>query len=158
MKIKTMTQSALLLGIGLVLHLIIPSLMGFMKPDFMLIMMLISLFKVSTIKENISIAFIAGLLSGMTSQMPFGLIANVIDKLVVGVFIFCNRKQIKYRVVLTFLGTLISGATFLSVIYLIGQLPRGVWIPLFLSNVIPTAILNVLLMIVIKKKTTFLVE
>ncbi|CAM3678883.1 tryptophan transporter [Erysipelothrix urinaevulpis] len=142
MKTKTMSQSALLLGMGLILHMITPSFMGFMKPDFMLIMMLISLFKSTSFTDDFTISVIAGILSGLTSTMPFGLIANIVDKIIVGIIISHLKHLGTKKGLLTFIGTLISGLCFLLIIYFLTQLSIQTLKTLFFVHVIPTAFIN----------------
>ena len=82
MTLRTMTKSAILMTFGLILHMIIPAFFGFMKPDFMLAMMFIGIFSSSNREDSIGIGILAGILTGLTSVMPGGLLANIIDKII----------------------------------------------------------------------------
>lgn len=142
MRLKTMTRSAILMAIGLILHAIIPSFFGFMKPDFMLSMMFISIFLSNSYQEVIGVGVMAGLLSGLTSAMPGGLIANFIDKIITASFVFMIKKNIENKMIVSFISTIISGLIFLSISSLIVKIPMDLFIKLVFVHVLPAALIN----------------
>ena len=152
MSLKHMTRATLLLALGLILHTATPSFIGMMKPDFMLCMMFICLYKTETFSEAVIISMIAGVLSGMTSQMPYGLISNLIDKLMSGLLIFHMAGKYKNFKCLTFFGTILSGIIFLSLSKLLVPLHFSLVLTLFISQVIPAAIINTLFYLFLHSK------
>ena len=144
MTLKTMTKSAILLAFGLILHAIIPAFFGFMKPDFMLAMMFISIFSSNKIEDSIGIGILAGLLTGLTSVMPGGLIANLIDKIITSQIIYALKDKNLNNILLSIVGTIISGLIFLSISSLIVKIPAAVFTKLIFVHVIPSAFINAL--------------
>lgn len=142
MNLRHMLKATLLLALGLILHTITPSFLGMMKPDFMLCMMFISLYDTKKAPEALIIIVISGLLSGITSQMPYGLLSNFIDKLLTGFIIFKAAKKYRNKVVLTFIGTLISGIIFLSLSMILVPLDIRLVATLMGVHVFPAAIVN----------------
>ncbi len=101
-----------------------------MKPDFMLTMMFIGIFLFPTFKEAFSLSLVTGVLSGIFTTFPGGLVPNIIDKVITGlVFLVVVlalkhlAKNIAVGVVLVGLGTILSGTIFLTSALLLGGLP-----------------------------------
>lgn len=151
MKTRTITQSAILLAIGTILHMI-PGFVNMIKPDFMLV----SVFTIILINKDIKISMIAGfaggLLAGFTTSAVGGFLPNVVDKIIASLFVYILSKvmgekisrKIFYKGLLYFLGTLVSGFIFLLFMDIAGSIPAGFGlIAMFVSLVIPTAILNI---------------
>ncbi|WP_422446574.1 tryptophan transporter [Thermoanaerobacterium sp. DL9XJH110] len=148
MKLKDMILTALLMAIGLVLHQVVPPIVGGMKPNFLLAMLFVALF----INNSPKNAFLAGVLGGtfaaLTTTFPGGQIANffeeIITAFVVSLLIKLMSKlspHISVPVV-GFLGTVESGTVFLTIALLVvGSLPVAFPV-LFMTVVIPTAIIN----------------
>jgi len=146
---------ALFMAIGTVLHAVVPSFP--MKPDLLLSMMFLAIFLLSDRKNFLVIGLVAGLLSGLTTTIPGGFLPNVIDKLITasvifGIFSLIRNVIPKYvnALVLTALGTVLSGTVFLTSLALIISLPPGTsFLGLFLAIVLPTAAINTVLMAVV---------
>src|SRR6478735_7907734 len=118
MNTKNIVILALLAGIGVVLHTIMPSFLG-IKPDMMLAMMFLGIILVPEIKGVVLMGIVTGILSALTTGFPNGQIPNMIDKLVTaliffGLFLVLRKitKPIITAGVLTALGTLVSGSVF----------------------------------------------
>jgi len=146
---------ALFMAIGTVLHAVVPSFP--MKPDLLLSMMFLAIFLLSDRKNFLVIGLVAGLLSGLTTTIPGGFLPNVIDKLITasvifGIFSLIRNVIPKYvnALVLTALGTVLSGTVFLTSLALFISLPPGTsFLGLFLAIVLPTAAINTVLMAVV---------
>lgn len=148
MKLKNNIFTTLLLAIGLIMHQIMPGILGGMKFDFLLIFMFVSLLLNHRFENAILTGILGGLLSAMTTSFPGGQIPNIIDKLVASLVIFVlikylSRFNINSLVVglLGGTGTLISGMVFLSAAALLSGLPAPM-ITLIIGIVIPTTLVN----------------
>lgn len=139
---------SLLVGVGAVLYIVIPGFNGGMKPDFMLTMMFISILLFPEIKSVFLLGITTGIISGLFSTFPGGFIPNVIDKSVTafvffGLVLLINKyaKKLPVAIVLTCIGTLISGVVFLSsAIFLIGaDVP---FMGLLVAVVLPAVAIN----------------
>ena len=122
MNTKNLVLMALLIGIGTALYVVVPGFVQGMKPDFILTMMFIGILLFPTLKETFLLGLSAGVLSGLFTQFPAGLIPNIVDKFVTAfVFlavVFIAKKFASNMVVTTILvgfGTLLSGVIFISV-------------------------------------------
>ena len=157
MKLKDMILTSLLIAIGLVLHQIIPPIVGGMKPDFLLAMLFVALY----IDHSPKNVFLAGLLSGifsaLTTGFPGGQIANMCDKMVTAVVVMFlikafSRFDSNLLVAVTaFIGTIISGSVFLgTALLVVGELPMAFPV-LFTTVVIPAAIINTIVTFVCYK-------
>ncbi|ASV66332.1 tryptophan transporter [Cytobacillus sp. FSL W7-1323] len=155
MKSKNIVALALLAGMGVVLHAITPPIFMGVKPDMMLVMMFLGILLFTDVKSVVLIGLVSGILSALTTGFPGGQIPNIIDKLITA-FIFYGLlsllKNISAKsivaIVLTAIGTLISGFIFLTSAYIIVGLP-GAFIGLFAASVLPTVLLNAVLMAVL---------
>lgn len=152
MKTKTITQSAILLAIGTILHLI-PGFFGMVKPDFMLVCVFTIIILNKDFKTALAVGVAGGILAGITTSVPGGFLPNVIDKIVSSLFvyfavIFLEKSKIENIFSigsLYFLGTAISGLVFLILMNMAGALPEGFGIKLmFVSLVLPTAGINII--------------
>ncbi|MBZ4645242.1 MAG: hypothetical protein PWR27_400 [Petroclostridium sp.] len=150
--LRDIILAGLLLAIGLVLHYITPATGTPVKPDFLLAMLFLCLL----IFEDVSVGFVAGIaagiLSGITTSVPGGLIPNIVDKILTTALclgiIRVSRKYISsyiLSVIIPILGTLFSGFVFLATAILIKVLPSQVFVPAFLTAVIPATVGNVIL-------------
>ncbi len=148
MNTKTLVSLALLIGIGAVLHAIIPGFILGMKPDMMLMMMFLGILLFPGVKNVLILGIVTGIISGLTSTFPGGFVPNIIDKTITS-FVFFGLFMISMRfgrtlvgvVVLTALGTLVSGAIFLGSASVIVGLP-GSFTTLYMAVVLPAAALN----------------
>lgn len=148
MNTKNLVLMSLLVGVGAVLYIVIPGFNGGMKPDFMLTMMFISILLFPEIKSVFLLGITTGIISGLFSTFPGGFIPNVIDKSVTafvffGLVLLINKyaKKLSVAIVLTCIGTLISGVVFLSsAIFLIGaDVP---FMGLLVAVVLPAVAIN----------------
>lgn len=146
---------ALFLAIGTILDAVVPSFP--MKPDLLLSMMFLAVFLFADRRNFLIIGLAAGLLSGLTSTMPGGFFPNIIDKLITTTVIFAIFSVLRLvipklfnAIVLTAIGTVLSGTVFLGSLSLIASLPpKTSFIGLFLAVVLPAAAINAVLMAII---------
>jgi hypothetical protein len=155
MNTKNLVALALLVGIGAVLHAVIPGIFLGMKPDMMLAMMFLGIILFPDFKSVLLLGIVTGLISGITTTFPGGLVPNIIDKFVTsmlffGLFLALNkfRNNIVSVAILTAIGTIISGTAFLTSAYFIVGLP-GAFAGLFAAVVLPAAVINTIAMIFI---------
>lgn len=154
-KTRDLAETALLVGIGFLLHAFFPAIVLGMKPDFSLAM----LFIVLIVKRDFKLGFLAALATGiftaLTTTFPGGQYANLIDKLVTFLLVSLIIKVIGDRLdqrlavgIITALGTIISGSVFLGSAALISGLP-GSFQVLFYTVVLPAAAVNTVTAIII---------
>ncbi|MGG5253340.1 tryptophan transporter [Neobacillus sp. SM06] len=155
MNTKNLVALSLLVGMGAVLHAVIPPIFLGMKPDMMLTMMFLGIILFPEIKSVGLLAIVTGVISGLTTTFPGGQIPNMIDKpvtalLFFGLFLALKkfRNSLVSIAVLTAIGTLISGAAFLTSAYFIVGLP-GPFTGLFAAVVLPAAAFNTVAMVII---------
>lgn len=160
MKTRKLTSISILLGVGLILHFITPGFLGNMKPDFLLVMFFISIGLCSSISEVLGVSIACGILSALTTTIPGGEIANIVDKLGTGIILYYLLKRFKkYPYIAIFVGTLLSGSIFLYALQIMRLLPLS-FISMFITLVLPTAFINSLLYIfimhIIKRNSKFI--
>jgi hypothetical protein len=155
MKTKNLVALALLVGMGAVLHAVMPGIVFGMKPDMMLAMMFLGIVLFPDSKSVLLLSLVTGVISGITTTFPGGLIPNIIDKPITAfVFfgLFLALKKYRSNIVsigiLTALGTLVSGIAFLGSAYLIVGLP-GPFAALFAGVVLPATAANTIAMVVL---------
>lgn len=156
MKIKNLIILSLLVGIGAILHAVVPPILFGMKPDMLLSMMFLGILLIPKANYVLLLSCLTGIVSALTTGAPGGQIANIIDKPVTA-FIFLGLlmmmdKRISRTIsapVLTAVGTFVSGAIFLSVALFILGLMEGGFIALLLTIVLPAAVINTFAMIII---------
>ncbi|RYG72853.1 tryptophan transporter [Lentibacillus lipolyticus] len=156
MNTRVLVLLSMLLGIGAVLHFIIPPFFYGMKPDMLLSMMFLGIMLFPKAKYVAVLSVGAGVISALTTQTAGGQIANMIDKPITGILFFGLLLLVKDRLnskinvpVLTATGTMISGSIFLAVaLYIIG-LMDGAFLLLFATVVLPAAGLNAVFMVVV---------
>ncbi|EQB35126.1 MULTISPECIES: tryptophan transporter [Virgibacillus] len=147
---------SLLVGIGAVLHAVVPPVLFGVKPDMLLAMMFLGILLFPKIKYVAILSIATGVVSALTTTAPGGQIANLIDKPLTAMLFLAMFIVIKDRMnpsysapALTAVGTMISGAIFLSTaLFLIG-LMDGSFIALFGIAVLPAALLNTVIMAVV---------
>lgn len=156
MNTRTLVMLSLFVGIGAVLHTIVPPILFGMKPDMLLSMMFLGILFVPQMKYVIILSITTGIVSALTTGVPGGQIANIIDKpitalLFLGLFLLM-RSRVHENIIaplLTGIGTMISGAVFLSVaLYIIGLMEGG-FITLFIGIVLPATAVNTLVMVIV---------
>lgn len=148
MNLRKLVINSLFLAIGVILHQITPPLVNGMKPDFLLAMIFIIILLNDDYKTILITALAAGIFSAATTSFPGGQVPNIIDK-----FITCNvlyiilipirkifHNQIKI-ILISSLGTILSGSVFLLSALLLVGLPAPFSI-LFFSIVLPATLIN----------------
>lgn len=155
MNTKSLVTLSLLIGMGAVLHAVMPGLFLGMKPDMMLTMMFLGILLFPNVKSVLLAGLVTGVISGLTTAFPGGLIPNMIDKPVTafvfyGLFILFSKysKNAIGAAVLTAVGTIVSGVVFLGSALIIVGLP-GPFAVLFVTIVLPASVVNAGVMLVI---------
>ena len=148
MKLKNMILTSLLIAIGLVLHYIVPPIVGGMKPDFLLAMLFVALYIDNSPKNALVAGILAGIFSALTTGFPGGQVANMCDKIVTAFVVMLmirvfDKFNSNFSVIITaFVGTVISGVVFLqTALLIVGNLPVAFPV-LFTTVVIPAALVN----------------
>ncbi|WP_338451334.1 tryptophan transporter [Niallia oryzisoli] len=164
MKTKNLVALALLVGMGTVLHAVVPGFFLGMKPDMMLTMMFLGIVLFPDKKSVLLLGLATGIISGLTTTFPGGLFPNIIDKFVTSFMFFAlflafNKfnKSIISVAILTAVGTVISGIVFLGSAALIVGLP-GPFAALFATVVLPAAAVNTIVMIVLYPVATSILK
>ncbi len=158
---RDLVMSAVLLGIGFVLHAVTPPLFFGVKPDFMLACMFIAIIINSNLKNTIVTGVVSGMIAALTTGFPGGQLPSIIDKFVSALFIyflitlfgsFMNSasKKIIFVCFSSFLGTVVSGIAFLGSALLMFGLPAPFSV-LFLTVILPTSLANTFVSIIIFK-------
>lgn len=155
MNTKNLVALSLLVGMGAVLHTVIPPIFMGMKPDMMLTMMFLGIILFPEKKSVLLLAVVTGIIAGLTSTFPGGLLPNIIDKPVTASIFFLLYlafKKYQGNIItvgaLTALGTLISGLAFLTSAFFIVGLP-GPFTALFAAVVLPAAVVNTVTMVIL---------
>ncbi|KEZ47085.1 MULTISPECIES: tryptophan transporter [Metabacillus] len=157
MNTRVLVVLSLFVAMGLALHGIIPPIFGGMKPDMMLTMMFLGILLFPHIRNVFLLGAVTGVLSGLTTSFPGGLLPNVIDKIVTAFVFYLLVLMIKKYAstvagagVLTAVGTLVSGTVFLTAAFFIVGLPGGAgFTALFLAVVLPAVAMNTVAMVFI---------
>lgn len=147
---------ALFVGIGAVLHAVVPPILFGVKPDMLLAMMFLGIVLFPKPKYILLLSLATGVVSALTTAAPGGQIANIIDKpvtamVILGIFLLLNNKvkTTFLAPVLTAVGTLISGSIFLGIVSVLVGLPEAGFISLLITVVLPAVAVNTIIMIVI---------
>ncbi|MFZ3580259.1 tryptophan transporter [Virgibacillus sp. DJP39] len=147
---------SLFVGIGAVLHAVVPAILFGMKPDMLLSMMFLGIMLFPKLKYVVLVSIVTAVVSALTTLVPGGQIANLIDKPITALIFFGLFLLVKDKIngnigapVLAAIGTIISGTIFLfSAIYIVG-LMGGAFTVLFITIVLPTAAVNALVMAIV---------
>jgi hypothetical protein len=157
MNTRVLVSLALLVGIGAVLHAVVPGFFFGMKPDMMLTMMFLGILLFPSKKAVSLLGIVTGIISGMTTSFPGGLIPNMIDKPITA-FIFAMlflmvkkySQSVISAAILTAIGTIVSGAVFLTAALLLVGLPGGAtFSSLFIAVVLPATVVNTIAMAIV---------
>jgi hypothetical protein len=155
MNTKKLVTLALLMGIGAVLHAVVPPVFLGIKPDMMLTMMFLGIILFPDVKSVGLLAIVTGVISALTTGFPGGQLPNIIDKLITasiffGLFMVLGkfRNSVISAAILTAVGTLISGTVFLSSAAVIVGLP-GPFVGLFAAAVLPATAVNTVVMVIL---------
>jgi len=158
MNTKVLVSLALLVGIGAVLHTVVPPILFGMKPDMMLTMMFLAILLFPSIKNVALVSLTTAVISALTTSFPGGQIANLIDKPITAFVFFALFMLVKkatgiktpVAAALTAVGTLVSGTVFLAAAALIVGLPGGNSVmALVAAVVLPATVVNTIVMVVI---------
>lgn len=147
--------NSLFIAIGLILHQIAPPLLFGMKPDLSLTMMFIVLLINDDYKTTLLSGIVCGILTALTTTFPFGQIPNLIDKIVTAHLIYLMLLPLRNKinnqintVVVSLIGTLISGTVFLGSASLLAGLP-GSFSALFMTAVLPATLVNAIVAVIL---------
>ncbi|MGI8314513.1 tryptophan transporter [Halobacillus mangrovi] len=149
MNTRILVMLSLFVGIGAVLHAIVPPFFLGMRPDMMLAMMFLGIILFPKLPYVLILSLATGFISALTTTVPGGQIANLIDKPITAFSVFGLFMILKPLLkgkfaapVLAGVGTLISGAVFLGIVLFAIGLMDASFSVMFLTVVIPTAALN----------------
>ena len=155
MNLKKMIINSILLAIGAVLHQLVPPILFGMKPDISLAMLFIILVFNRDYKICVCSGIVAGILAAATSAFPGGQFANIIDKFITINVMFVLIKPLRDRIsnkinviLITAVGTIVSGTAFLTVVLFTVGLSTS-FTALFLSVVLPAAVVNTVVAVVL---------
>jgi len=150
--------TSLLLAIGVILHQITPPIFLGMRPDLLLVFMILSIILNKDLKITFITGIVAGTLGAMVTTFPGGQLPNIIDKIITSIVVFglyksfskSNNTNVNVKNIINspiklasiyFIGTLISGSIFLGSALVLFGLPAS-FLMLFTTIVIPTAVIN----------------
>lgn len=156
MNTRVLVILALFVGIGAVLHAVVPPFLFGVKPDMLLAMMFLGIILFPKAKYVLLLSLATGVVSALTTSAPGGQIANMIDKpvtafVVLAIFLLLHNK-IRTTItapVLAIIGTMVSGSVFLAIVSVLAGLPEGGFISLFVAVVLPAVAVNTIIMIVL---------
>ncbi|QHS24397.1 tryptophan transporter [Virgibacillus sp. MSP4-1] len=157
MDTRVLILLSLFIGIGTVLHLVMPGVLFGMKPDLQLAMMFLGILLFPKVQYVLVLSVATGLLTALTTTMPGGQISNLIDKPITafvffGLYVLLSKgvKEVISAPIMTAIGTMISGAIFLSVaLFILGVELGAGFGALFASVVIPATIANTIIIFVV---------
>ena len=147
---KQLTINALLLAVGFLLHYVTPAIGLPMQIDISLItLVLIINLNRNSFSTCIASGVATGIFAGITSKFPFGLVPNIVDKIMTTIFVYLLIKLLdktalssKIKAVITnAVGTLVSGIFFLASALLLTGLPAPFFV-LFTTIVVPAVVVN----------------
>ena len=150
MKAKQLTTNSLLLAVGFLLHYFTPAIGLPMQIDFSLItLILIINLNRNSFSTCLASGVATGIFAGITSKFPFGLVPNLIDKIVTTVAVYLLLKLLDKTalhskikaIVVNAVATLVSGVVFLVSALLITGLPAPFFV-LFVTIVVPAIVVN----------------
>lgn len=157
MNTKKMIINAILIAIGVLLHIAAPSIGLPAQPDFAVAMLFIIMLLNKDYKTTLFTGIIIGIFTAMTTKTPGGQLPNIIDKLVtcnIMYFVLLPLREKLNRniqaIVALLLGTMVSGLTFLLSLATIYGIAGSIMVPI-VAIVIPTAIVNVVVGMIIFK-------
>jgi Tryptophan transporter TrpP len=152
MKTKSLALTSILIALGYVFHTVVPPLFFGMKPDLLLVMMFLAIMLAPT-KQNVLIASLAaGVISALTTGMAGGQIANIVEKpitafIFLGLYVLAQKVKVNTisAVLLTVIGTIVSGTLFLLVAMVVAGLPGSLFS--FIGMIVlPTSAISGLIM------------
>lgn len=153
---KQLATNGLLLAIGFLLHSVTPAF-GFMQIDFSLItLILIVTLNKDSLGSCMTAGMATGVLSGITSKFPMGLIPNLIDKIATTIVVYLLIKVLDKTslsskgkaIAVNAVGTLVSGLIFLVSALLLVGLPVSFSL-LLVTVVIPATAVNTVIGVIV---------
>jgi hypothetical protein len=157
MNTKKMIINAILISIGVILHVAAPTVGLPAQPDFAVAMLFIIMLLNKDYKTTLISGIIIGIFTAMTTKTPGGQLPNMIDKLITCNIMYLVLLPLREKVnkniqaiVLLLLGTMISGLTFLISLATIYGIEGSIIAPI-VAIVIPTALINLVVGIIIFK-------
>lgn len=158
MNTRKMVTNAILIAVGAILHQLTPLLGVPMQPDLSLAMLFIIIVYNKDYKTTLVCGIIVGVFAALTTKTPGGQLPNILDKLITSNIVYLMLIPLRERFnkltqisILLPVGTLISGTVFLSLLMVLGGLPMSQFGTLFITVVVTTAVLNVIIGIVLFK-------
>lgn len=161
---KKIILNAILLGIGMILNQIVPAIGAGITPDLTLVMLFsIVMLNRNDFKTCLISGIITGLFTAMTTKFPGGQVPNIIDKIVTVIIIYAIVKVIYASfnsdkrkkmidlvtiILISIIGTMVSGFVFLFSASLIIGLPAGL-MQLFIAVVLPTVVVNMIASVIV---------
>lgn len=88
---------SLLVGIGAVLHAVVPPMLFGVKPDMLLSMMFLGILLFPKAKYVLILSIATGIISALTTSAPGGQIANIIDKPITAFVFFALFLLVKIK-------------------------------------------------------------
>src|SRR5690554_5795719 len=146
--VKKLTVSGILLSVGFILHQIAPAGLGAVTFDYMTAILFIIIAINKDFKTSLVAGIAAGIIAALTTKFPGGQVPNIIDKIVVAMFVYflvrliANLPEGIGMGIIGLFGTIVSGSVFLGSASILVGLP-GAFSALFISVVLPTAISNI---------------
>lgn len=154
--LRDFVLAGLLLAIGVVLHYITPSTGTPVKPDFLLAMLFLCLLCFEDVKVGFVAGVAAGVLSGLTTSVAGGFLPNLIDKIITTAVLIAVIYAVKrfvsmyiLSIAVPIVGTILSGCVFLGAAILLGVLPSQAFGAAFVTAVLPAAVGNVILVVLL---------
>ena len=148
MNTKKVTVNAILIAIGVILHIAAPSIGLPAQPDFAVAMLFIIMLLNKDYKTTIISGVIMGIFTALTTKTPGGQLPNIIDKIITCNIIYLVLMPLRDKVskniqavVILLLGTLISGFRFLTSLAVIYGI-EGTITAAVIAIVLPTAVVN----------------
>jgi hypothetical protein len=158
MNTKRMVTNAILIAIGAILHQLTPLLGVPMQPDLSLAILFIIIVYNKDYKTTLICGIIVGVFAALTTKTPGGQLPNIIDKFLTSNIMYLILIPIRERLsklkqvsILLPVGTLLSGTFFITALMMLGGLPINKFQVLFTTVVVPTAVLNVIIGVILFK-------
>ena len=153
MNLKKMILASLFIAIGFMFRLVTPPVLFGMKPDFLLSMMFVTILLNDDYKMTLLVGGVVGVLTAATTTFPGGQVANIVDKLITCQVVFLAFRLLTNKVngqlkviIISFLGTILSGCIFLTTAGLLFGLPGGKsFTVLLMAVVIPASLANTII-------------
>ncbi|SFU71810.1 Tryptophan transporter TrpP [Clostridium sp. DSM 8431] len=157
MNTKKMTVNAILIAIGVILHIAAPSIGLPAQPDFAVAMLFIIMLLNRDYKTTIISGIIIGIFTAVTTKTAGGQLPNILDKLITCNVMYLVLLPLRNKVskniqavVILLLGTMISGFSFLSTLAIIYGI-EGTITAAIIAVVIPTAAINTVVGLIMYK-------